>query len=306
MKKKQAKKKPFPKALRRKVRRYPRRRRHLYLLNLRLEKYCEEQNISGELKKDLLNLAFTSQKDNSTDRYKEEYPKRAHAATALGKSGDKRAFLPLTWALKDLDGGVRTFAARALGELKDERAVKFLVQRMRMDEHHPVQIEAIKSLVQIQGRKAAEPLLSVLEDLNIDERARAEAAEALGELREKRAAPALVEILKTSSENMYLVLEGAAIEALGKISFSLVEGKALQRLKLADKFFMDWDLKGLMLYTIAVNRGIRSKCPLRSDDVRGRQYLQRMKEGLEDGVGDYTVEEIFEMLGLGKKPKKKG
>jgi HEAT repeat protein len=53
-------------------------------------------------------------------------PVRGEAAKALGATGSSRAFAPLMGALDDPHPEVRFFAAYALGELGDQRAIKAL------------------------------------------------------------------------------------------------------------------------------------------------------------------------------------
>lgn len=75
---------------------------------------------------------------------------RAYAAKALGELGDRRAVNPLRGALWDRDPGVRRNAAEALGQLGDPRAVEALIAAVS-DAEPEVQEAADDALRRITG-----------------------------------------------------------------------------------------------------------------------------------------------------------
>ncbi|MFB0506836.1 MAG: HEAT repeat domain-containing protein [Thermodesulfobacteriota bacterium] len=75
---------------------------------------------------------------------------RWYAAEALGERKDSRAVEPLVAALKDKNVYVRTMAAWALGEIKDSRAVEPLIEALR-DEIKDVTVKAALALKDITG-----------------------------------------------------------------------------------------------------------------------------------------------------------
>jgi HEAT repeat protein len=75
-------------------------------------------------------------------------PWAAVAAESLGKSGNERAVLPLTAALKSRDSSVRLSAARSLGLLGGTRAVSAL-RKVRDDPNPGVRNAALSSLMEL-------------------------------------------------------------------------------------------------------------------------------------------------------------
>jgi HEAT repeat protein len=135
---------------------------------------------------------------------------RKTAAYALGRLGEPRAVPALMQALKDKDWNGREAAAEALGELGDKRAMPALIQALKEDWGWWVRESAAKALSKLgdPGRLA---LIQALKDE--DENVRKAAAEALGELGDRRAVPALIQALKDEDGSV----RGAAAWALGKL-----------------------------------------------------------------------------------------
>jgi HEAT repeat protein len=90
---------------------------------------------------------------------------RGWAASALGEIGDTRAVEPLIAALQDQVPVVREWAAQALGEIGDARAVEPLIAALQ-DEDPDVRKIAAGALGQIRDARAVEFLLAALEDKN--------------------------------------------------------------------------------------------------------------------------------------------
>ena len=165
---------------------------------------------------------------------------RRGAARILGEIKDGRAVEPLLETLKGQDsalhywtarslgkmgtpgvdaltralsygnaGGVE--AAKALGEIKDPRAVEALIDALKIEYGKEVlRNEAIEALVKI-GPPAVEPLISLLGDERED--VRIHAVKALGWIKDSRAVDPLIQAL--NDDNYYLRREAA--HSLGEI-----------------------------------------------------------------------------------------
>lgn len=121
---------------------------------------------------------------------------RCAAAFSLGYIGDRRAIKPLVNALKDEDSRVKHRAIEALGRIADMHCVEPLIGTLN-DEDIYVQNAVVNALVKI-GKPAVGPLITALKDE--DSRARYKAIEILGEIGDSRA----VEPLITALENKNL------------------------------------------------------------------------------------------------------
>lgn|GEM_PF-1900499 len=82
---------------------------------------------------------------------------RGYAATALGQIRDKRAVIPLIECLSD-SPAIHEQAVCALGELKDERAVEPLVKMF----HSNVVQKSSEALVKIASPKCVKPLIELI------------------------------------------------------------------------------------------------------------------------------------------------
>jgi len=134
---------------------------------------------------------------------------RSYAAEALGNIGDPRAVEPLINVLKDDNKWwVREKAAKALGEIGDA-AIDPLIVALK-DNDIGVRENAAEALGEIGDARAVEPLMVALKDN--DSRVRFSAAKALGEIGDLRAVIQLIAALK---DNDHLVRSYAAV-ALGK------------------------------------------------------------------------------------------
>lgn len=150
----------------------------------------------------------------------ERWRVREGAAKALGLIRDRRAVDGLIAALKDRDGSVRTIAAEALGRIGDPKAIKGLMALFK-DSSKLVRVSATIALTQI-GEATVEPLLEGLKDENFQ--IRLHSVQALGGitsdyptgrswLQDSRPVPGLIALLKDKDR---AVREDAAI-ALGMI-----------------------------------------------------------------------------------------
>jgi len=130
---------------------------------------------------------------NLTEDLKSQDPaKRAEVIRALGDMKDKRAVEPLISALKDESWQVRRNAAMALGEIKDARAVEPLIAALR-DDVVEVRESVPFGLAKI-GEPALGPLIGALKDQNKD--VRGNAAMALLIMKDYRAVEPLIATLR--------------------------------------------------------------------------------------------------------------
>ncbi|RJQ51797.1 MAG: HEAT repeat domain-containing protein [Nitrospiraceae bacterium] len=141
------------------------------------------------------------------------WKKRAFAAEKLGQIGSSKAVPVLLSIIRDVnneDEDVRNTSLRALGKIKDMGAVPFLIEALGYPETWlPPRVGEI--LVNI-GEESVEPLKKELKNFQSESR-RGWAAEILGWLEAKSAAPALIESLFDVSPEV----RAKAAGALGKI-----------------------------------------------------------------------------------------
>jgi HEAT repeat protein len=140
---------------------------------------------------------------------------RFYAALALTEMRDARALEPLLVALQDEQRDVRQKAVEALGKLGDARAVEPLIQALN-DRENWVRQHAAGALGRLGDRRAVEPLLARLytraESNNWDYGTTNAIASALGDLGDPRAILPLMRLLLSGVEGGHL-----AILPLGKL-----------------------------------------------------------------------------------------
>lgn len=160
--------------------------------------------------------------------------------TAIEKMGDA-AVEPLIEALKDKEGAVRKFAAILLGRIGDPRAIEPLGMAL-YDLHHDVgkasaealvnfgvnsfevlvealehpemwiRIHSVDVLPKIKEPRVALVLLEMLKDS--EREVKKHVIEAMGELRDRRAMPALQEIMANRADREMHALAKAALEKM--------------------------------------------------------------------------------------------
>jgi len=116
---------------------------------------------------------------------------RWKCAQALGMLGDKKGTDALIRALGDEDENVRAAAARSLGQIKADNAAESLVDAFK-DEGWLTRLNVREAMLQI-GEPAVERLIAALKDKN--NRARRQAAWALGRIKTDKAIEPLIEAL---------------------------------------------------------------------------------------------------------------
>jgi HEAT repeat protein len=156
-------------------------------------------------------------------------PVRRAAAWALGQLKDRRAIRALIQTLKDDNDEVATAAAFALGTI-GEPAVPGLIATLRLD-----QVAARRMAVLAlghMGSAAREPLMRIIEDPEGSDDTVRDAAEALGLLRDASAVPQLV-LLMRRRHGRLAASAASALAALGEPAVkALITALPVQRAEL--------------------------------------------------------------------------
>jgi HEAT repeat protein len=136
----------------------------------------------------------------------------AETLACLGKTSEE-----LLGLLKDRRWQVRANAARAVGGIKDARAINLLTSLVSdRDEHPVVRGNAALALALMEAVSAVDPLIPLLKDK--DPRVRAAAASALGRLHDSRAVPPLIVALGDANARV----RQAVVGGLGSLGGPLV------------------------------------------------------------------------------------
>lgn len=145
---------------------------------------------------------------------------RAGLVEILGEIGDPQATPALIDALqRDVDDGVRRNAASALGRMKALAAVEPLIRALKSDRSEHVRAAAAWTLGNISDRRALPALIGALNDPACDDKTKlacvpAFAALALGRLKDRSAVSALI----TALSHHHRYVREAVAEALGEIA----------------------------------------------------------------------------------------
>ncbi|HYA87173.1 MAG TPA: HEAT repeat domain-containing protein [Nitrospirota bacterium] len=134
---------------------------------------------------------------------------RREAVLELADIGSESLPLLLR-AVGDVDWRVRKTAVEALLSLGGANVIAGLIQALSSHDNAGARNSAIEALVQIGGQ-AVDPLLGIIETPDSD--VRKFVVDILGDMKDRRAVPALIERLGDADENIRV----AAAEALGKI-----------------------------------------------------------------------------------------
>jgi hypothetical protein len=171
-----------------------------------------------------------SSNDNLTILFKQLHDKdlsvRRKAAQTLGDLRDPSAVEPLIIALKDEISSVRFDAAEALGKIKDPRAVKPLVTALK-DKDGIVQSNANSALIRI-GASGVEQLIAELIKLKHNDdsliiQLKVQILNILGRIKDTRSFNVFIDLLK--DKNDYMRAEAA--KALGELK----DPRAISHLK---------------------------------------------------------------------------
>jgi len=140
---------------------------------------------------------------------------RQYACYALGRIGSKIAALPLIELLNDNDKNVRFYAVMAIDDIGgfgyevNELAIDPLIQALQ-DDYIPLRRRAASALGKFKDKRVVEPLIEALK--NADS-VKDKAIQSLGILKDPRATLPLLECLRDCPEHLH----GNVIQALGNI-----------------------------------------------------------------------------------------
>ena len=148
----------------------------------------------------------------------------------LAQSDSSDSVGPLLFAVKDVDSGVRSAAARALGRFPDRRAVEPLIQMLR-DVVPPVRAAAAESLGKLEDPQAVGWLVAMLRDN--DPQVRNSASRSLEKLgwRPDTDSQRVLHILATGKRHQIVALGAEAIEPLLEMLESGAPNKQLEAVK---------------------------------------------------------------------------
>lgn len=157
--------------------------------------------------------------------YKKDPRIRNDAVRALGTLRDQRAMKPLLKALKDKDNSVRASAAEAVGRMGNPNAIEPLIVALS-DRDHIVHSQAVGSLRRVGGMRAVS-LLARLMAYGKEAPYRLMAANALADLGDIRAVDPLVEALRHEDSEVRC----HAAWVLGKLGYQAGIGPLITALK---------------------------------------------------------------------------
>jgi HEAT repeat protein len=137
---------------------------------------------------------------------------RVNAARALGLIKDERAVEPLVAVLRDDDEGVRVAAIFALGDLKDLKAVEPLLAVLH-DTSSGVREHAVNALASIEDDRASDAVVRFVREAREDEQSATSALLTLALQNGERALPLLRELVldNTSYSHKYLAATSALV-----------------------------------------------------------------------------------------------
>ncbi len=124
---------------------------------------------------------------------------RKDGIKALTEMG-KQATEPLILALQESDNITQAGAAKALGQIGEERSLEGLILAFKNGDL-PVRHAAVAAMVEINKSYAVGPLIQVLGDRNIGSDLRADAAWALGKMDDPRAKEPLIYAMSYDKDN---------------------------------------------------------------------------------------------------------
>ena len=151
-------------------------------------------------------LLFISSRAPRTSRCTEGDTFGGRAAEALASIGIRTDELPAL--LKDRDWRIRSNAVRALGGLKDERALQPMMAMLADRKEHPVVRGSVAlALGALEDRSAVDPLMDALKDE--DPRVRRAAASSLGQFGAPRSIKPLIAAFKDKDAQVRMQICGS-------------------------------------------------------------------------------------------------
>lgn len=206
----------------------------------------------------------------------------------------------LVAAMNDSDHDVRWESVKALGDIKDARAVEPLIAALQIKD---IQWNAAHSLGQIDDPRAVEPLIAALNDKNPE--FRAQAAQSLGEIKDSRAVAPLIAVLNAPPVNDPALIESdrtvrvAAANALGMIAspeavnFLLAAFRERKAVVIAgaDNFFIQRGEPGSEDVLIAALNSA-------GDSSMAVDFLNSGNQKLHDAAANWAVNNNYEIASM--------
>jgi HEAT repeat protein len=225
--------------------------------------------------------------------YRKSSAIRKAAARALGQIKDTRAVEPLIGALKDEDRDVQEAAVDVLGQIGDTRAVEPLIAALKDGNWEVVLLAAARALGKIGDARAVEPLVVALKDSGSDSRRAAAAAVALGQIRDARAVEPLVAALKDEYRHM----RWAVAQALGQIG----DARAVEPLVAALKDGIVRSMReaaAMALAEIEAGRAVTPLVMLTQDKHLASEIIHLLHRILERAAADIAPEDLRTVIQL--------
>ena len=198
--------------------------------------------------------------------YQKDASVRDAAAKALGKLKDARAVVPLIAALEDESTGVRREAAEALGKSGDARAVEPLIVALR-DKVTDVRRDAAEALGELKDARAVEPLVAALSDREV----RWKAADALVKIGTLAVKPLIAALRYRGHEYAATVLKEIGTPAMEALIAALEDE--------------DWHLRGAVAEALGKSGDARAVEPLIVALRDKEQYMRWNAAGALDKIG---------------------
>jgi len=219
---------------------------------------------------------------------------RNSAVVALGKIKDARAVEPLVRIVDNLleDASIRNSAIAALGKLNDTKAEDTILKVLNT-EIGTLQYSAITALGKLKSKKAVERLINILADRGAHPTARKNAATALKNIGDVRAAEVLEKVIVDKTEYTITVIDSVKRNVAWEVfvnaarEFSLSPQAAPEMIKRLDD---TWESNTIRAYaTLALGR------------TGTDEAIKRLNEALSDSVAD-VIYAAARALGETKQP----
>ena len=164
-------------------------------------------------------------------------------------------------------------------KLKKEKDIEKLIMALSYEKDDDIVVEAAQALGELKDKRAIEPLVKILNDEEIDYYARIGAAKSLGHIKDKRATEPLIKALE---ENRGDEIRYTIVEALGKIKDPSATAPIFTALKEFDRF----------IYKEMIERGV---------DIKDTDAINRYNLTGSGGYTEFKNVAIKALIKIGKK-----
>jgi hypothetical protein len=177
------------------------------------ERYCEQKNITGKLKKMIIQLSRSIPQD------------RKNAVFSLSVMKDPRAFEPMVFMLRDREHEVVSEVIKYLGHVGREKAVKPLSEMLLHSENHNHRFRAADALANLKVKQVVTPFLEALKKIDQDPKFKTKIISNLGKIPDQRSVKPLVEFIK--GEN--LEHANTAAKSLRELTAAGIKAEGLEK-----------------------------------------------------------------------------